>query len=248
MILSFVSRETGGLGEYHLLPSNGSYVRFPFNWSKRYVIRDSRKKRAMRIGYRCIMDEEDYFGWIEDEILVTRITEYMASYYGKKHTNCSAFAHFLTTGTFVECPEESSLLVLEQGMAAYKDQKVRVGDMICIVFARDRLCRSRNFGHNSKYLEVKKKRRKDDRFVHSLLPKNDTLTSSEVVAICKNVVSEDYHFMVCVGKYNGKPVWISQRGRYLPGEHPSPIAITVGEYDGYVLDVPLLTLIKRRRG
>lgn len=247
MIDSLVRSGFGGIADYTLLPFNGSYVRFPFNWNKRYLVREERRKRELRIAYRSIMEEERFFGWIEDKILVSRIMEWMECYLGKKRTNCSAFAHFLTTGSFVECPNESPRVVLEQGMCAYDGQKVRVGDMICVIFARDNWCSSRLSDLRPRYLKSKKKRREDNRFVHALLPRNETLTAEEIRDVCKVGYTDDYHFLVCVGKYNGKSVWISQRGYHEPGQDPVSVAITIGDHDGYDLDVPLLTLIKRRR-
>ena len=244
IILSNLRKGMGGKGRYELLFSNGSHVRD----AEGYRLGSAIKKQP-RIPYRCEIDQRHYSGSITDPTLVNRTREYMERYHGKRYTNCSSFANFLTTGTFVECAPEHNLLVLEQGMRVYSGQKANVGDMICIIFANQDFMRSRKTRQRGAYLKAKKGRRRDGRFSNSLTASKETFTAEELRGICKNIHSNDYHFMVCVGKQHGEPVWIAQWGRFDPADADghAPLILTVGEQDGYVYDVPLLTFIKKRR-
>ncbi|MGE5540767.1 MAG: hypothetical protein ACM3TU_00565 [Bacillota bacterium] len=229
-------------GLYELLPSNGSYVRAG-NWKKRYKI----EKKVPRIPFHFTVGDRKYAGNITDKRLVARITEYMRDYYGKKYTNCSTFAHFLTTGTFIECDSERNLLVLTQGMREYRDETIRVGDMLCVIYAHDRYWRSRVMPHRNSYLKAKKKRHGTNEFSHALAQKNKVLTAEKILEICKLPTIADYHFMVCVAKHPEGPVWLSQGGKYPPDGRPSPLLFTIGNDDGCPGAVPLLALLKRRR-
>ncbi len=223
-------------------PSNGTYVRFP---DGRRFDRVSTKEK--RIHYLVGTNQSTHIGFITDALLVSRIVEYMEHYYGTKHTNCSAFAHFLTTGRFIECDPELQYLVLEQGMCVYDSQKIGVGDMICILYSSKRQARSRKSTLRTGYMKVQKERHNDGRFGHSIATKHTTFTAAQIHDLRGDYRVEDYHFMVCAAIHNGEPVWVSQRGRFVPGEVPVPIVLTVGLHDCYDPDVPILTLIKKRR-
>ena len=229
-------------GDYTFLHSNGSYVRIE-DWKKRY--KDTKEKPA--IPFRFTVRDRTFIGHITDECLVSRITEYLQDYYGKRYTNCSAFAHFLTTGTFIECDEEQSLVVLTQDMAQYRGETIRVGDMLCVIYANDRVWRSRKVPHRKSYLRAKKKRRGTHEFTHGLPPRKRILSAKGIRELCASGLADDYHFLVCVAKDAAGPVWLAQGGRYAPGDEPSPLVFTVGNNDGYDNVVPLLALLKRRR-
>jgi hypothetical protein len=244
VIFSRISKHMGGSGRYELLLSNGSYLRSPDGHSFGRISR-----KLPHVIYRCEMDQRCYIGSITDAELVERTVEYMGRYHGKRYTNCSSFAHFLTTGTFIECSVEHNLLVLEQGMRVYSGQKADVGDMVCIIFANQDHLRSRKSRQRRAYLEAEKGRRLDGRFSNSLTASKEAFTAEELRGICRNIYSHDYHFMVCVGKQHGQPVWIAQWGRFDPidADGHAPLILTVGEQDGYAYEVPLLTFIKKRR-
>ncbi len=229
-------------GVYEFLHSNGSYLRMR-DWRKRYKITQEKPKIMFRFKIR----DRSYTGAITDIHLVSRVTQYLQEYYGKKLTNCSAFAHFLTTGTFIECEIERKLFVLTQGMCEYRNEPIRVGDMLCVIYARDKLWRSRRVPDRSRYVKAKKKRNGNTEFTHALPPRNKTLSAKEIEKICQNAFVDDYHFLVCVAKDTDGPVWLSQGGRYPPKGKPSPLVFSVGNDDGYRNAVPILTLLKRRR-
>lgn len=246
VIYSLVDDGGFGRSRYDLWPSNGFYVRTP-DGKKRFTIERKHATRPPRLVYRFQTDKGEFHGLVRDRFLVQRITEYVARYLGRRWTNCSAFAYYLTTGRFIECSDENNGVVLDHGMRVFDGQKARVGDMVCIIYARDRICRSRRFSWRTQYLRSKKKRYQDGRFTHALEPKQETMTAEEIRKLCGSIVTDDYHFMVCAGYQNGEPVWVSQRGRCFPGESVIQPVFTFGYQDCYDDDVPLLTLIKRRR-
>ncbi|HVV14921.1 MAG TPA: hypothetical protein VHD55_00750 [Candidatus Paceibacterota bacterium] len=234
-------RGMGGVGNYELYPSNGSYLRTP----EGKMLRKAPLKKWL--AYMFETDSGIYRGAITDTILVERIMEYMARYHGKHFTNCSALAHFLTTGEFVECSEDRGLLVAEQGMRLYTGQTVGVGDMLCIFYANERRLRSRKEPWRRLYLNSQKGRHEDGRFSHGCVPAQKVFTAQDLHKIQKDYRVDDYHFLVCVAKHNGEPVWIAQWGYSRPNEAPASLVLTVGEHDGYHIRTPFLVFIKKRR-
>lgn len=244
LIVSRLLSTWGCNGAYTLFDSNGHYVYHPGLGR----VRKETKRDKKYLYYRCETDQGTYWGMITDKLIVERIKEYMALYWGKKHVNCSAFAHFLTTGEFIECDPAKHLLVIEQGMRAYKGQKIHVGDMLCVVYADQKSCSSRKTSWRSGYKRAQKKRHNDGTFKHGLFPPKLSCTADEVRTYCLSSSADDFHFLVCVGKYNDEPVWVSQRGHFHPSDDLTiPLVLTVGPYDGYPNDVPLVTFIKKRR-
>jgi len=236
-----VEKQKGGASSYELWPANGSYVRTP---TGRMV---GKFKNKPALAYLCRIDGKSYYGNITDPLFVGRIMEYMALYYGKKYTNCSALAHFLATGEFRECEEENGLFVLTHGMQIYRRQKVRVGDMVCIVFANQKRLRSRTEAWRGYYMHAQKRRHMDGKFTNALRTTHSSFTAEQISLFIKDYRTDDYHFMVCIGMYNNQPVWISQWGRHRPGEDDVAITITIGNLDHYTDEVPLFTFIKRFR-
>ncbi len=246
IIFSRITTKGGARGVYEVLDSNGFY----FRSSTGNIITGLPGKHGL--DYACDTEQGRYSGRITNKLLVSRIMEYMKLYYGKKYTNCSSFAHFLTTGEFVECLPSQRLLVVEQGMRPYEGGVVHVGDMLCVVYANEKFCRSRKLSWRAKYLKTQKGRHDHRTFKHALKLKQPSFTAKEVRYLCMGDEARDFHFLVCVGKYNDEPVWISQSGYYNPAEYDpddefTSIVLTVGKYDGYSLDVPLLTFIKKWR-
>ena len=227
---------------FALFPTNGSHVRTP--QGERFAKVTDKERR---IQYLLQTDYGDHLGFITDRLIVDRFVEYMDRYYGKKITNCSCLAHFLTTGTFIECSAELRYLVLEQGMRVYSGQHIEVGDMVCILYANERLLKSRKNPVRADYMKARKKRRADECFDHGLNLKQNAYTAAQIRRLQKYMYVDDYHFLVCVAKYNGEPVWLSQRGWHHPGDAETLLVLTIGNRDGYGEDVSLFTFIKKRR-
>src|SRR3569623_1158457 len=199
LIVSKVLAKVGGDGIYKIFDSNGHYFYPGFG-----RVRKEKKKDKKPLYYRCEMDHGVFWGSVTDKLTVERDIEYMARDWGKKHTNFSAFAHCLSTGEFVECDPAKRLLVIEQGMQVYSGQKIAVGDMVCVVYADQKFCNSRKTLWRPAYKHAQKKRHDDGTFNHSLLPKKRSYTAEEVRGCCLGPSADDFHFLVCAGKYNGE--------------------------------------------
>lgn len=193
---------------------------------------------------------EKFSGYITDQLLVERIEEYLYEYFGQYHTNCATFAHFLTTGQFQECCEQEWHLVLEHGMRPFEmDSRVRVGDQVCILYANKRVARSRHHGFGHKYRQIQRRRHRTGCFTASaeLGLQKRVYSPEEIRWAYQGFRADDFHFMVCVAKVDGQPVWLSQLGRMRSDDEPVAFALTPGYTDPYVSKVPLVTLIKKRR-
>jgi len=235
--------EIGYQSHFVVLRYNGTYLRTPLGEN----LGKAKKPKRPSILYKCETDQGIFKGVINDKLLVERIVTYINEYYNKKFTNCSAFAHFLFTGEFVECSPEHNLMVVADAMRPYvKGSRVAVGDMVCVLYANTWLCQSRKSPWRKEFMEAKKKHAGDSRFVHVPKVVRPTYSAEKLRELSASPVTSDYHFMICVAIYNGLPVWISQRGYLKPGEGEVAFMLTVGEYDGYPEEVPLFTLIKRR--
>lgn len=225
--------------------SNGTYLR---DSRGRLVGEDSNE--STRIWYFAQHNDSRFTGCITDDVLVRRIVLYKDEYYNKYETNCSAFAHFLTTGNFVECDTRDRSLVLRQNMRPYTSStKVRVGDMVCLMYARDKSLKSRCNEYRNLYLKAKKERHITSGFGGTMALQDGVYTAEQVLKMCKSdYYLQDYHFMVCVDINEGQPVWLSQRGySKLDSGKPVPFSITRGLSDAYLELVPMFALIKRRR-
>lgn len=234
----------GCRSEYITLNSNGKYVR---GNRGRIVGRESSK--APEILYLAEVLGERFLGSVTDTLLVERILRYWDEYYSVRYTNCSAFAHYLTTGKFVECDEKNRLLVIEQGMRPYElANRVDIGDMLCLLYTSN-VIKSRRNEYANRYRKVQKHRADKGGFagtkVMKLKPRS--YTPADIRTIQQLSWCNDYHFMVCVAKWRGQPVWLSQNGFVPPQGEKVSFAITVGEQDPYLLEVPVFTFIKKRR-
>jgi len=228
-----------------VLHSNGTYVRR----GDGYLLgRESYKDWG--IFFLSEYREKKFTGHITDKVLVERIKCYWDEYLGKYHTNCAAFAHFLTTGVFIEYDHEHKNLVIEQGMRPYEmTGRIDVGDMVCLMYADDRSWSSRKNPYSNSYRKARKHRHDKDGFTGASEMKlqQRSFSPEEIRKMYTDLGIRDYHFMVCVGKRKGKPVWISQGGYALPGEEPVAFSMTCGETDPYLRHVPIIALIKKRR-
>lgn len=233
-------------GYFIRLATNGTYIR-----GDRGEVMGRWRPEDSGIFYIAEYEGEWFQGNITDKVLCERLSTYFDEYYGKAHTNCAALAHFLTTGRFVECDLESheGMAVVHQGMRPFSmASKVDIGDMVCIVYGRKRITRSRRTHKGrAKFVRAQKKRHKHGTFSSSVPMVERVLSSAEVREICSDDFVQDFHFMVCVGKHEGRPMWISQLGHCLASKDPTAVVITFGECDPYQGNDPVFTLIKKRR-
>lgn len=226
--------------------SNGTYLRLD---NGRFVGPVSNKNGGIYIFGSY--EEKEVTGHIKDKVLVERITYYWDNYLGKYHTNCAAFANYVTTGVFIECESKKNNFVLTQGMRPYEMAKsVGVGDMVCILYANDKTFRSRTYAYANRYRKVCKHRHDKGGFRCSdkmgLIQRS--FTPEEVEGIYNTPEIDTYHFMVCVAIKHGKPLWFSQGGYASAGQkEPISFTLTPGETDSYTTYIPVATLIKKRR-
>jgi len=237
--------EIGFKSSRNYLHTNGTYVRA----HNGYILgRESFENQ--RIFYYGEYNEKKFAGFITDRILVTRIKHYWDNFIGKYHTNCASFAHYLTTGDFVECEKSPRYFVLTQGMRPYEmANRVDIGDMMCLLYAHDKILRSRTNPFASKYKKAKKHRHNIGGFngckVMDLKPRS--FTAEEIYRLYNTPLMRDFHFMVCVAKRSGRPVWLSQGGHEKPGNALACFSVTYDDKDPYLQDIPVFTFIKKRR-
>ncbi|MBX9906521.1 hypothetical protein K2X96_01315 [Patescibacteria group bacterium] len=189
-------------------------------------------------------------GSIADELISARVLEYTERYYDSHLTNCSAFAHYISTGTFVECEHEQNLAVVGHGMRPFSmASRVGVGDVVFIAYAKERMFRSRRTSeeHRQNFLRAQKEYHARGLFsaVVDTVPKS--VEPSVILSLCKNSCLGGYHFMVCVGHQHGEPLWLFQNGYHYPGENHHSFGMTVGLANPYPQQ-PLFAYIKKRRG
>ncbi|MEZ4200807.1 MAG: hypothetical protein R3B69_04505 [Candidatus Paceibacterota bacterium] len=215
--------------------SNGDIIQFP----------------AKGEGLTCFFRQggEACMCHVANQTLVNNIVYYLDNYYNKCFTNCSAFAHFATTGDWVDCLPKKGNLVLEHPMHSYQcGQKVRVGDVLCLLYAFDKPSRSRRLQIlRSAFLKCQKARNDTGEFTSGAGLKKSIHMPQDIRDIYEKLPNRDYHFMVCIGSHHGKPVWLSQRGYQKPGENGVPFVITVGNRDPYEEYVPVFTFIRRMK-
>ena len=226
------------------LVSNGTYLR---GNSGQILGRET--KKYPHILYFATCNDEWVNGYITDKVLVKRILCYWNEYFGVRYTNCSAFAHYLTTGQFVECEQEKRLLVINQGMRPYEmANRVDVGDMLCLLYA-DKKITSRKHSLAPSYRKVQKHHMDKGGFAgtKNIRMQQRSFSPKEIRRLDNDPSFGDYHFMVCVAKYRGMPVWLSQSGHVPPNGSPVPFTVTVGDFNPYQHNVPVLAMIKKRR-
>lgn len=227
------------------LQSNGIYVRR----TDGFVV-----WRASPIDHGIVAigeyQDEVYVFHIGDKVLTERIERYWNEYIDRYHTNCSSFAHYLTTGEFTDCSTCQNELVLEQGMRPFEmASRVDVGDMVCIFYGKERVLGSRKFDYSHRYRRSKKiwhdKGGFDGTVAAKLKPRS--FTADEIKEGYRSGLAVDYHFMVCVGQRQGEPVWLSQGGFFNRGDGAPDFVLTVGNRDPYLKNVPYFAFIKKRR-
>jgi hypothetical protein len=236
-----VTNKNYGTGNFYQLVSNGTHVRDSSGVIVGKI--DFKKDGIFYQGYK----KSQYFsGTITDQKLNERIKEYLFKYYGKKYTNCSAFVNFLTTGNFIECKKDLNLFVINQHMREYKKtDQVKVGDMVCIIYANQKLAVSRRTPFRKKFLQIRKEVRQNKTFNHSFRLEKTIFTPAELCQIGNNHFTQSYHFMVCVDINQGEPVWLSQNGCFEPGGEVANFLVSKGFANPYLKDIPVATLIKK---
>lgn len=236
--------DSTGNWSYHIpFYTNGSLVRdelgSPLNWK---VSEDT-------IPFMAGQDDHVYVGVITDKTLVSRIITYLDGYYESTWNNCATLAQYLATGDFIPCNERPRFFAWESGMRPYElVSDVRVGDTVCLLYADDKRCQSRTNAMRARYMRARSRRRKQGDFVEtveSLLVRR-SLDAHAIMEIYRDPRIHDYHFMTCVTKVDGEPVWLSQNGFTRPGETTS-LSLVVGQSDSYPDRVPIFAFIKRRR-
>jgi hypothetical protein len=181
-----------------------------------------------------------------DYPLSGRIIDYMENYYGKCITNCSTLAEYLTTEQFRECDSRKDSFMFSRGLTGYTGQKIKPGDVLCILYYRSIVKNRRISDRRKHYIACKKGSRLDLRRLTGKNP--NTFSPEEFLGLYRSRFFEDYHFMVCVGILNGQPVFIQQAGRHNPERDDitnMPIIVSVGMISFSHHDVPAFMFIKR---
>lgn len=190
---------------------------------------------------------------VRDPILAQRIVSYIKEYYGERHTNCSTLVEYLMTGEFSECDLKKESFAYLGGMNRYAGQPIRPGDIVCVFFYKKGIASSRKIPAEVRrhYLHTKGKSFNGN--LGHLKKKVGTppYTSEEIIEGYRLGFCSDYHFMYCVGMYNGLPVFIQQMGRNNPEEHmdvkKTPIIMSVGLVNVTKETHPALMFIKKGR-
>lgn len=227
------------------LVSNGTYVRgargeliaLP-------VLKDEQ-------GLTCLFRHEEKISMcrVSNRVLAERIVYYWKHYFSKCITNCASFAHFVTTGDFKACCPDKWSLVLEHPMRSYRlDQKARVGDVLCLLYAYNKPSRSRKFERlRPGFLKCQKVRHDTGEFTEGVRLKKKISSPEDIRTLHEKLPMRDYHFMVCIGSHQGKPIWLSQLGFHKPETEDVSFVITVGNNDPYEEHVPVFTFIRHMK-
>ena len=242
VLLAWAHYPHGYQSDFYYMDSNGKYIR---DDRGRHI---SREDGRSTLPYVLFRPEGNIQSQITDPVLVERVVRYMEDYYGKEQTNCSVFAHYLTTGEFVSCKDKCRELVLSQPMHGFNpDWSVKIGDTVCLVYGEDRIHRSRKNPARKDFIKTKLARAGGTRF-NSIIPMKQRVFDSEIIAdVCRQSIMDGYHFMVCVDIYEGEPVWLSQVGWHDPGDENIAFTLTIGWNDPYRMKVPIFAFLRRRK-
>ena len=202
------------------------------------------------LAYALFTNDGVYEGYIVDKTIASRILEYIELYYGKRHTNCSSFAYFMSKGEFIECERANNLAVVGHGMRPFKmAHRVDVGDIVWIAYAEKRIFSSRrgDVSMRKRFLEAQKQYHANRAFSSMVDVAQKPREPGMILDLCKNPALDDYHFMVCVGHERGQPLWLFQNGYHNPSEGHNAFGMTVGMTNPYPAKAPLYAYIKKRR-
>jgi hypothetical protein len=236
--------DVGSRSVFDYLPTNGRLIR-----NDRGVVVGKYGCEDRGIYYMCDCRGRSYFGNILDTVLVARIQEYFDHYFHTRKTNCASMAQYLTTGEFTEPGNAAAMLVLNQGMRPYDSaSRVQIGDMVCILYAQHFL-KSRKLPNVRQLMRrAKKVWHQRQTFVANTTLSHSSYTPTQIRSMYASGAFADFHFMVCVDRLQGQPVWLSQLGYREIDEEQVSVVLTVGEHNPYPDCVPMYTLIKKRRG
>lgn len=186
-----------------------------------------------------------------DGTVAERLTTYLTQYYGVERTNCSTLAEYLRTGIFRPCDSSKHCVSISGGMNFYsRRQKVREGDVVAL-FYFDKRARSRRRPNTRKNYRLIQKH--VGRQFGKLSGPRKTLSLEDLMHLCTNQVYGGYHFMYCIGRHEGQPMFIQQMGLREKGKEEGrdifhvPVVVSVGMVDAVYDDVPAFVLIKRGR-
>lgn len=223
------------------LVSNGSHLRRKDGLR----LRSKPKRRTLVCAFQ---HQGELYDYAVKDAMAVRIVDYFENYFTKYITNCASFAHFVMTGVFQECDPEIGYLVNEQTYSQFQpDKPVQLGDVLFILYANKRYLGSRKLGVHQAFRRCKKKWHDTGEFTAGLGLNQSQFTKQRLRELYNSRLFEDFHFMVCIGHHERKPIWISQIGWHEPGTEEVYFAITVGFQSPYPEKVPAVVLIKRRR-
>jgi len=202
---------------------------------------------------RCVQrvsDQPDTIvTFLIDEMYAERLSTYTQEFYGKKRTNCSAFAEYMRTGEFRECLEDRENIAFSGSMNVFASQRVRVGDTLAVLYYK-------KFARSRRLPEIQRHYRKNKKHVqHDLSklkgPSRLRMTAEAFLEEYQSGIYADYHFMFCIDQYRGQPVFVQQMGRHRPGEplgeERASLVFTIGMTNMSHPYVPAGMLIKRGR-
>ena len=237
-----VYNEDGFMDRIETLVSNGKYTRWPDGRLVSFPTKDK------KIFFFFEFEKKHFMCKVEDSLIESRIVEYIHEYFDKYLTNCASFAHFVMTGEFQECCPKKGYLIIESYMQTYKPKKpVSVGDVVCILYGKNRFINSRKLEMHSKFVRARKRRHDTGEFVTGIEHRKSVLSPEDIKELYGSGWARDFHFMVCINHHKGKPVWLSQRGYHNPGTPFVPFVITVGNNDPYPENTPIIVLKKRNK-
>jgi|GEM_PF-1209645 len=250
----YTNTDIGGGGQSQFVPlhSNGTYVRLD---NGTIVGRVGKQDEGIPIILHSQFVDERIHVWITDSLLRDRIRIYWTEHFGQEDTNCAAFAQFLLTGNFVKCNGRGkNNMVFQHGMQPFAQaNRIDVGDVCCLLYGHEQIA-SRKFASHcietaNKFQRAKKARSDKRDFRGCVRPtdKRYSWTAQQIRELADEAINVDFHFMVCVAKKGGQPIWLSQCGYHEQGTQPVPFAVTPRLHDPYLESTPLFSFIKKRR-
>ncbi len=236
LVLDTEASEVGGRHTLHQFFSNSRHIR---DVRGNKVGRRVNKTTDPILLYNLEQGNEDSIitarGCISDKGLSERIITYLHRYYAQYVTNCSAFAHYLKTGVFIECTSNRHF-IFEGSMTTYTGQCIKVGDTLC-VFYYSVLYQSRRISkqHRQRYRRNKRLQSEGNSFLEiGKKEKHSVWSAEELADMYHKSGMSDYHFITCVAHEKGIPVFIHQNGGFGPKSNViAPLVCTIGGFDPY---------------
>lgn len=147
---------------------------------------------------------------ITDRLIASRLLSYLQKHYGTNKTNCSTLARFLHNGRFEECDPKKRGMMFDEWLTPYAGEEIAVGDVVCLLHYRP----------SSNRLPIKGMETVRDWMTEDVRSRLGNVAISPVLLreVLRLGLHRDYHFLTCVAKKRGLPVFIEQYGRHTPGE------------------------------